>query len=576
MIAPSPATVLELPADIDVEELRARVAAHQRIDLMRELRPWLFYRANDKGQLHFHQAPHIVRCLFPGNGFGKTRAIGTEVAWWVHHCHPYQVTPRWPIIAVWCAETFKQFGMLRPQLEHDCFGPERSWRNPTGWKYNKSEHRYTWADGSTLWLISGDSSWTHVQGINPDAVFFDEEPPRALWNEFQVRRRGVRKTRFHFAATATQGLTWMYRELYLPWLQLHEARGQDEAAAMLAQRHPKVWAWTQGGIQDNPGADAGDVAYYRSLTFASEAERGVRMHGGFADFSGLPVFNVEAVLAMKPGLEDGESGTLDIELIRKGDHLVPTGKFAWVPGVEDGRGTVTLFERPDPEHSYVIGFDTAYGLVNGDLDYAVVLDRNTGKQVAEARGHWGDETWAKVLAGLHLMFNQAFIVGERQVGLITLRRLYDEMGVGFMYYDRDESQRSKRRSDLLGHHKRAGDVVIRYLRVAIATGERTVRSRELHRQLTKFQFKSQRVSVDVADAGDEDLGMSAPEGDHDDGVMALMYAHLGLREVARFPEPKPRYAFGTYGHAFKTPAVLEQERADKRRSNDPFAFDDEQ
>lgn len=567
--------IFELPADWTDEQLRHRVELHQRVDLMRELRPWLFYKSGDTGQLQFHQAPHVYRCLWPGNGFGKTTAIGTEIAWWVHHCHPYQTTPRWPVNMVWCAETFKQFGMLRPQIEKDCFGPERSWRNPTGWKYNKSEHRYSWADGSVLWLISGDSEWTHVQGINPDAIWFDEEPPHALWNELKIRRRGAKKTRYHFAATATRGLTWMYRELYLPWLNLHQAMGLTEDQAMDTQQHPTTWAWTKGGIADNPGADRTDVAYYLNLEFASDAEKSVRMRGGFADFSGLPVFNAAAVERMKPFLRDGEKGTIKLTLALVGERMKPTGHVEWIADGDDGRGVVELFTRPDPLHRYVLGFDTSYGLEKGDYDYAVVLDRHTGLQVAEARGHWGDEGWAQTIAGLHFLYNQAFIVGERQVGLITLRRLYDEMGIGFMYLDREQAERAKRRSDTLGHHKRAGDPIIRYLRVAIASGERTVVGRELHRQLVKFQFASQKATVDVNDARDEDLGMGAPEGDHDDGVLALMYAHLGMKEVEKFPDPEPVYKEGSYGATFKTPQKLEKEREDAKRRNDPFAFEDE-
>jgi hypothetical protein len=57
----------------------------------------------------------------------------------------------------------------RPQLEEECF--DRPWR------FNKSDHVYTFGDGGMMFLISGDSSWTHVQGINPDLVIFDEEPP---------------------------------------------------------------------------------------------------------------------------------------------------------------------------------------------------------------------------------------------------------------------------------------------------------------------------------------------------------------------------------------------------------------
>jgi hypothetical protein len=273
------------------DDLRAELqAAARRMELLESLRqdrPSEFYDPHDRGQAQFHAAPHIVRALFPGNGFGKTRAAGTEANWWLTHRHPFQTTPDWPCIVIWCCETFKQFKILRPQLEEECFDRP--------WKFNKSDHIYTFGDGGMMFLISGDSSWTHVQGINPDLVIFDEEPPEALWSEMRMRRRGRRKTRYCFAATATQGMTWMYRDLYLPWLNHHQERGLDEPAAMQEQAHPMLWVWPHGGIGDNPGADEGDRAWYLSQSFNSEAERIVRLDGGFADFSGTPVFDLEAL-----------------------------------------------------------------------------------------------------------------------------------------------------------------------------------------------------------------------------------------------------------------------------------------
>jgi hypothetical protein len=54
----------------------------------------------------------------------------------------------------------------------------------------------------------------------------------------------------------------------------------------------------------------------------------------------------------------------------------------------------------------VIGHDSAYGLQKGDFDAAVVLDRDTGEQVAEAMGIGATAMWAEVLFGLAWHFNQ--------------------------------------------------------------------------------------------------------------------------------------------------------------------------
>jgi hypothetical protein len=40
-----------------------------------------------------------------------------------------------------------------------------------------------------------------------------------------TRRRSNTRTRFVFNDTATQGITWVYQDFYVPWRKYHEARG---------------------------------------------------------------------------------------------------------------------------------------------------------------------------------------------------------------------------------------------------------------------------------------------------------------------------------------------------------------
>jgi len=554
-----------LSADERAEILQL-VENEERVERHQRARPSDFYRPHTGGQRQFHQAPHIIRCLFPGNGFGKTTAAGNEVNWWVSHTHPWQKIPRRPLIVIWCCETFKQFKILRTQLEEQCFDRP--------FTYNKSDHVYTFNGGphpgSQMFLVSGDSSWTHVQGINPDLVIFDEEPPEALWNEMKMRRRGVRKTRYVFAATATQGMTWMHRDLYLPWLKHHAGLSLDEHRAMEEQSHPRLWTWAKGGITDNPGADAGDRDWYASQTFNSEAERSVRLGGGFADFSGTPVFDLAALEQQALNLRNGEDGSFVHVPARNADDqravTVTDGKtgrtarmlLVFAPGATE-RGRVTLFTKPVLGHKYVIGHDSAYGLRKGDFDAAVVLDRTTGEQVGEALGHWGDQMWAEILFGLAWHYNRAFLCGERQVGLMVMRRLHDELRYTYQYFRRDEDSRDRRQSDDLGHHRSAGDLTIPRLRRALAPrdlhgrlldSEIILRGRELHRQLVKFQFRPKRTTQEIHECHDHELEYGAPRGDHDDLVLAAGYAQMALHEVARVKEEDLPLPEGSAGAVF--------------------------
>src|SRR5690606_14049594 len=122
------------------------------------------------------------------------------------------------------------------------------------------------------------------------------------------------------------------------------------------------------------------------------------------------------------------------------------------------RGRITIYEEPDPMYNYVWGADFAYGLSDKDFDACIVAKRPNHKdepyvQVAEAHGHWGDTGFVDTLFALGMYYWGAFGVGERQVGLPALRRLYDEYGYEYLYYNRNLAQRTMRRSDMLGHHK---------------------------------------------------------------------------------------------------------------------------
>lgn len=240
-------------------------------------RPW----AN---QLGFHESTHAIRVLVPGNGWGKTTAMGAEVHWWATHTHPYQKTPPWPLLMLWFVRLSAQFELVREQLRTEIFGTTAVWK----------DQEYQWPDGSRLFLGSADKAndWTKWQGVPVDLCCFDEEPHWNIWKEMTLRRRAKRKTRYVAAATATRGESWMERRLYRPWLAHHQDLGLDETRALKVQAHPDIYCWTRGGIGDNPGADAADERWYEEMTKDMHPkERQVRLHGGFQNWVGDAVFD---------------------------------------------------------------------------------------------------------------------------------------------------------------------------------------------------------------------------------------------------------------------------------------------
>lgn len=280
-------------------------------------RPWEWYEPSEPNkvmpdgrvlsqfanQLGFHQAPHIIRGLFPGNGWGKSIAVAAELNAWGYHTNQWQRTPAWPVIMLWVFTTSDQFAMIYEQVRTVVFG--------TDVKYKAGDGEFVWPDGSKMFLaFANDSrSWEKRQGIAADLIAFDEEPPVQFWREMMMRRRAQRKTRYIVAATATKGDSWMAEEIYKPWAEHHKTLGLDPTRALWAQKHADIWLWWRGGVNDNPGADESDLRWYEGRTWSSEKEREVRLTGGFQSWTGDPVFDPAAIARMMARLEESEKRT---------------------------------------------------------------------------------------------------------------------------------------------------------------------------------------------------------------------------------------------------------------------------
>ena len=139
--------------------------------------------------------------------------------------------------------------------------------------------------------------------------------------------------------------------------------------------------------------------------------------------------------------------------------------------LNDEHGRCTIYEPPRYDEPYVIGADFAYGLEGRDYDAAVVWHAHDDppRQVATLHGHWG-ERFDRPLYALLRYYNEAFLLGERQVGLPILRSIVRDYGHGWVYYEQDLKRRGKKMSDRLGWPKsgpRARDPLLRKQRLVI-------------------------------------------------------------------------------------------------------------
>lgn len=579
----------------ELKEAAALIGFDKSLESWRRKRPSDWYRPSfprdraDCGrifdwtanQLAFHQSTHKIRGLFTGNGFGKSTAIAAEANAWALHTNQWQETPSRPVSMLWFCKLYEQFALLKTQLDETIFGDLPRW----------SENQYTWPDGSKLTIGSADNpqGWKKFQGIPLDLCVFDEEPPIGLYREMKQRSRGKRKTKIVFGATATEAGSWMEKEIYEPWLEHHKAQGLDIRGACEAQDHPTLWVWPCGGVADGRENDQEDIDWYESQTWSSPKEKEVRLHGGFQNWVGDPVFDPIAIqkLSDRCRVLTSESPPPQVGMFELDprvearrfsprDALAPSlmgkpvtsltpqelrdGRFKLGPAEKDG--CVRIYVPPAPGQTCVIGADFALGLEGRDLDTAVVLDKSVRpyRHMATAAGRWG-EVFDRVLYALAMYYGKAFILGESQVGLPSLRRLISEYRYGYLYYRRDEANKHRAVSDKLGHPRVYDDITMRKLRRATIDQDYECRDDSIIDQMMRLKYHS-RTELTSGERGDDfRLKIKVSGGGSPDLVMAKCYARHACDEVEHFIEEKPMFEEGSMGAALGYEALFRENKA---------------
>ena len=313
-----------------------------------------------------------------------------------------------------------------------------------------------------------------------------------------------------------------YEALFLPWRIQPEYRDTDVSDLISLTSDEK--------LLQRAGLDREQLAWRRKIL------RG-EFHGDEAKFANMfPMSEVEAFLS--PGRQ-----VFSRECVGKAERTVrePKWRGEILSGDDPSKfqlagspgGSLLIWADPDARYHYVIGADCQWGAkASADFDAAYVECLETGKVCAGMRGHWNMGMWAEKLASLGHLFNRAILAPERNTmaatGVVaTLRGLtqahwsYPNIWIR----SKDYKALSHRPEDYgwwTDQHTKAE--IIQMATEGSYRGEMDWADEIAVREMAAY----------IID--DEKLTMTAPEGEHDDCLMARMITRYVASRVLPYTD----------------------------------------
>ena len=225
-------------------------------------------------QMAFHKCQKRNRWVFGGNRSGKTECGAVESVWLALGIHPYRENRR--DVFGWVVSLTQQVQRDVAQAKILKYLPQRHIVDIVMREGKKSSPEYGIIDHiavrnsfggiSKIGFKSCDQGREKFQGTSLDFVWFDEEPPKDVYDECKMRVFDKRGEIFG-TMTPLKGLTWVYDEIEL------NVSGSDEVWCEYME-----WA-------DNPYLDSREVNFMTSVM--SEDEQKSRRYGRFFSGEGL-------------------------------------------------------------------------------------------------------------------------------------------------------------------------------------------------------------------------------------------------------------------------------------------------
>lgn len=225
-------------------------------------------------QMAFHKCPKRNRWVFGGNRSGKTECGAVESVWMARGIHPYRENRK--DVFGWVVSLSQQVQRDVAQAKILKYLPSRYIADIVMREGRRSSPEYGVIDyivvknvfggTSKIGFKSCDQGREKFQGASLDFVWFDEEPPKDIYDECRMRVFDKRGDIFG-TMTPLKGLTWVYDEI--------EVNASD---------NPEVWCeymeWA-----DNPYLDTAEVDMMKNIISTEDQES--RRFGRFSQGEGL-------------------------------------------------------------------------------------------------------------------------------------------------------------------------------------------------------------------------------------------------------------------------------------------------
>ena len=272
--------IIERIREIEAEEARRRAGDF--------LSKYNAGRKKHKKQMAFHKCRKRNRWVFGGNRSGKTECGAAECVYMARGVHPYRKNKNGVFGWVVSLSQQVQRDVAQKKILHYL---DASWiedivmlsgrkDSPDSGVIDQIRVRNVFGGISVIGFKSCDQGREKFQGSSLDFVWFDEEPPRDVYEECRMRVLDRRGDIFG-TMTPLKGRTFLFDEIYM------NARGD-----------PEVWyefmEWA-----DNPFLDRREIARYGAALGEKELES--RRYGRFCAEEGLvyPEFD-ERVHVLSP------------------------------------------------------------------------------------------------------------------------------------------------------------------------------------------------------------------------------------------------------------------------------------